>query len=142
MFLTTALHCVFSFIFLFVCTLCTHCRFVIKLYYIRNEDSNCIILVVYMVIVLQFARAKMRKTFVDFDNVNWMVWLRKFLTVLLIYVLKINSLNVNISETVWASDIMDGRTFKDVDICQQMIPLRTLNLMTLTHFFKVNNLKC
>ena len=37
---------------------------------------------------------------------------------------------------------MCGTTFKNLDICQRTIPLRKLHLMTLTYFYKVNNLKC
>ena len=39
--------------------------------------------------------------------------------------------NLNISEKVRASAIMQGTTFKDFDICQRMTPLRKLHQMTL-----------
>ena len=43
---------------------------------------------------------------------------------------------INISETVRASAKIHGMAFKDLDICQRMIPLQKLHLMTLTYFFK------
>ena len=40
---------------------------------------------------------------------------------------------MNISETVRACTKMHGMTLKDLDICQQMISLQKLHLMTVTY---------
>ena len=45
------------------------------------------------------------------------------------------------SESVRASANMHGTIFKHLDICQRMIPLRKLYLMSFIYFFNDNNLK-
>ena len=50
-------------------------------------------------------------------------------------------LNVNISEKVRASAKMHGTTFKDLDICRWMIPLRQLHAVILSYYFKVQKMK-
>ena len=48
---------------------------------------------------------------------------------------KVKSENFYISETVWASTKIHQMTFfKDLDICQRMIPLRKLDIMIFTYF--------
>ena len=60
----------------------------------------------------------------------------------LTYFLKVQILNLYMSETVELAQNMHRTTFIHLDIYQEMIPLRYSHLMTLTYFLRTNILNC